>query len=148
MRRYRNDLVYGEISRVTRDYETFRTNEFHWRGSPPAAVAYHYGKNPTHIKYDGCHAIDHDRVDVKGHLEREAWDACSKYTARIEDEVRKQEFENMLVASADVAHDKATTQYSKLRTAEEKVPANLFHKFYFLATASPPFSWSTSLFLH
>jgi len=120
MRRHRNDIMYGEVSRVCRDYETFRTNEFHWRGSPPSPVAYHYGKNPRHIKYDGTHAIDHDRVAIDQHLKAEAWDACAKYTQRVEKEVAQQEFENMLVHSADIAHDKSTTQYSNLRNKEEK----------------------------
>merc|ERR1712216_115381 len=113
------------ISRVTRDYEAFRTNEFHWRGSPPSAVAWHYGKNPKALKYDGTHAIDHDRVAVDEHLRAEAWDACAKYTDKVATEVCNQEFENMLVNSANVAHDKATTQYSQLRTPTEKAHSKL-----------------------
>ena len=123
LRRHRNDLMYGEISRVNRDYETFRTNEFHWRGSPPSAVAWHYGKNPRALKYDGTHAIDHDRVAVDNHLRADAWETCEKYTKKIADEVSAQEFENMLCHSVDLAHDKATTQYSKLRSEEQKAHA-------------------------
>jgi len=120
LRRHRNDLVYGELSRVIRDYETFRTDEFHWRGSPPASVANHYGKNPRHLKFDGCHAIDHDRVGVEETLVKDAFDSCAAYTHKIASEVAAQEFENMLALSADQIHDKQTTQYSKLRASRER----------------------------
>ena len=123
LRRHRNDLVYGEISRVNRDYETVRTNEFYWRGAPPAAVAFHYGKNPRALKYDGTHAIDHDRVAVADHLRGEAWNACEKYTKKIADEVAAQEFENMLCHTMDLAHDKTSTQFSKIRTEEDRAHA-------------------------
>jgi hypothetical protein len=119
LRRHRNDLLYGEISRVIRDYETFRTDEFHWRGSPPAAVAFHFGKNPRSLKYDGTHAIDHDRVGIEDQLRKEAWDNTAAYTHKIATEVCQQEFENMLCYSMDQIHDKRSTKYSQLRTKEE-----------------------------
>jgi len=120
LRRHRNDLVFGELSRVIRDYETFRTDEFHWRGSPPAAVAFHKGKNPRALKYDGCHAIDHDRVGVEQTLREDADDSYRKYFHKVATELCNQNFENMMALVSDQIHDKATTQYSKLRPEAEK----------------------------
>jgi len=123
LRRYRNDALYGELSRVVRDYTTFRTDEFHHRGSPPAVVAFHYGMNPRHQKHDGTHAIDHDRENINDTLRKDAWGACAAYTHKIATEVCQQEFENMLTTTANQIHDKATRQHSQLRSEEQRCQA-------------------------
>ena len=120
LRRHRNDLIHGELTRVIRDFETFRTDEFHWRGCPPAYVGFHYGKNPRHVKYDGCWAIDHDRQDVMKTLVADAGHAFASYTHKVATEVCSQEFENMLVHTSNLIHDKRATQHSKLRSEEDR----------------------------
>merc|ERR1711988_1289647 len=83
LRGTRNDAIYGELSRFMRNYATFRPDEFHNPGNPPSAVAFHYGKNPRHLKHDGAHAIDHDREDVATTLRKDAWDSCAAYTHKV-----------------------------------------------------------------
>jgi len=120
LRRHRNDLMYGEISRVTRDFDAFRGGEFQLRGVPPAPGAFHANKNTRALKYDGAHALDHDRVGVAEQLLQKTLKDAADYEKRLGAEVTAQEFEGFLTNAVEQAHDKATTQHSQLRTEEDK----------------------------